>query len=69
MLLKTVSEYELGRKVIVDSGCDFDIRNNVITLIYALSKSGSVFTNHSQEHSLSLSPTFANWNETRILIG
>ena len=32
-------------------------------------KSGSVFTNHSQEHSLSLSPTFANWNVTRILIG
>ena len=30
---------------------------------------GSVFTNHSQEHSLSLSPTFANWNVTRILIG
>ena len=30
---------------------------------------GSVFTNHSQEHSLSLSPRFANWNVTQLLIG
>ena len=30
---------------------------------------GPVFTNHSQENSLSLSPRFAIWNVTRILIG
>ena len=30
---------------------------------------GSVFTNHSQEHSLSFSPRFANWNMTQLLIG
>ena len=30
---------------------------------------GSVFTNHSQEHSLSLSPRFANLNVTQLLIG
>ena len=32
-------------------------------------RAGSVFTNHSQEHSLSLSPRFANWNVTQLLIG
>ena len=31
--------------------------------------SGSVFTNHFQEHSLSLSPRFANLNVTQLLIG
>ena len=30
---------------------------------------GPVFTNHSQEHSLSLSPRFANLNVTQLLIG
>ena len=30
---------------------------------------GSIFTNHSQEHSLSFSPRFANWNVTQLLIG
>ena len=28
---------------------------------------GSVFTNHSQEHSLSFSPKFAHWNVTPLL--
>ena len=31
--------------------------------------SGPVFTNHSQEHSLSLSPRIANLNVTQLLIG
>ena len=30
------------------------------------SSPGSVFTNHSQEHSLSFSQKFANWNETHF---
>ena len=32
-------------------------------------KSGPVFTNHTQEISLSFSPRFANWNVTQLLIG
>ena len=32
-------------------------------------RTGPVFTNHSQEHSLSLSPRFANLNVTQLLIG
>ena len=39
------------------------------TLCPILSSPGSVFTNHSQEHSLSLSPRFANLNVTQLLIG
>ena len=31
--------------------------------------SGSAFTNHSQEHSLSSSPRFPNLNVTQLLIG
>ena len=31
-----------------------------------MTKSGSVFTNHSQEHPFSFSPRFANWNVTQI---
>ena len=31
--------------------------------------SGSVFTNHSQEHSLTFSQRFAYWNATQFLIG
>ena len=34
-----------------------------------LERSGSVFTNHSQDHPLSLSPRFAKWNVTKLLIG
>ena len=32
-------------------------------------RTGSVFTNHSQEYSLSFSPGFAHWNATQLLIG
>ena len=39
-------------------GCLFNVMNT-----------GPVFTNHSQEHSLSLSPRFANLNVTQLLIG
>ena len=37
--------------------------------LYFIHEPGSVFTNHSQEHSLSLSPRFANLNVTQLLIG
>ena len=30
---------------------------------------GSIFTNHSQEHSLSFSPKFTKWNVTQLQIG
>ena len=39
------------------------------TLTLSQTSPGSVFTNHSQEHSLSLSPRFANLNVTQLLIG
>ena len=32
-------------------------------------QSRSAFTNHSQEHPLTFSPRFANWNVTQFLIG
>ena len=35
----------------------------------ALHTSGPVFTNHSQERSLSFSPRFINLNVTQLLIG
>ena len=34
-----------------------------------LHSSGSVFTNYSQEHSLSFSPRFVTLNVTQLLIG
>ena len=40
-----------------------------MSLIMDLIGPGPVFTNHSQEHSLSLSPRSANLNVTQLLIG
>ena len=42
---------------------------SVLRVILFTIKPGPVFTNHSQEHSLSLSPRFANLNVTQLLIG
>ena len=39
------------------------------TLLWTHKKPGSVFTNHSLEHSLSFSPRFANLNVKQLLIG
>ena len=36
---------------------------------FAFPRYARVFTNHSQEHSLSFTPGFANWNVTHLLIG
>ena len=55
----------------------FSLNISQSTLYYKLIKDqaacfvlyGSVFTNHSQEHSLSFSPRFANWNVTQLLSG
>ena len=45
------------------------IGHMALVLLLSGSHTGSVFTNHSQEHSLSLSPRFANLNVTQLLIG
>ena len=48
---------------------DFRISVDVSRLQAKATFPGPVFTNHSQEHSLSLSPRFANLNVTQLLIG
>ena len=51
------------------------LNDQLLSLSYAVTDDpgfsipGSVFTNHSQEHSLSLSPRIANLNVTQLLIG
>ena len=42
---------------------------SIIGPMCRLDASGSVFTNHSQEHSLSFSPRFVNLNVTQHVIG
>ena len=47
----------------------FHNNNSIRFFFYIGVISGPVFTNHSQEHSLSLSPRIANLNVTQLLIG
>ena len=55
--------------VICNSKMDWTFLLSPENVSYLLNNKETYLPNHSQEHSLSLSPRFAKWNVTQLLIG